>query len=78
MKLTIITGRRGLKHNAGWLAQNQIKKNDTQINPLFKKKKTLVYKKYINKIYVKFNCASNNKTIIFYFCKFIEYCLIKG
>jgi hypothetical protein len=44
----------------------------------FQRKKTAYIQKYINKIYVKFNCASDEKKITFYFCKFIELYLIKG
>jgi hypothetical protein len=38
----------------------------------------MIYKNYINNIYVKFHCASIDKMDIFYFCKSIEYCLTKG
>jgi hypothetical protein len=58
--------------------QNQMKKFGTHFSPLFKEKKLPQYNNYSNNIYVEFYCASNGKTTIFYFCKYIELCLIKG
>jgi hypothetical protein len=58
--------------------QNQIKKFDMHFSPLFKEKKLPPYNNCSNYVYVKFYCASNNKTTVFYFCKSTELYLIKG
>jgi hypothetical protein len=62
-------------------AQNEKKElegNLSNFDRLFKDKKLLKHKKYINKVCIEFNCASNSESIIFYFRKFTEYYLIKG
>jgi hypothetical protein len=47
-------------------------------SPLFKEKNLLIHKNCINKFNLKFSCASIIKKIIFYFCKSMEFYLIKG
>jgi hemerythrin superfamily protein len=54
------------------------KKFNGYFNPLLKEKRPQIHKKYINNVYKKFNCASNDKMIIFFFCKSVEHYLIKG
>jgi hypothetical protein len=61
------------KYNGQRPAQNQIKKNDAHFNLLSKEKNRWYAIKYVNNIYVEFNCASNDYNIIFYFCKSIEH-----
>jgi hypothetical protein len=58
--------------------QNQIKKFGTHFSPLFKEKKLPPCNNCSNHVYIKFYCASNGKTTIFYFCKSMEFYLIKG
>jgi hypothetical protein len=53
------------------------KKFDINFSPLLKEKQPLIPKKCVKSIYVKFNCVSNGKNIIFYFWKSIEKYLIK-
>jgi hypothetical protein len=58
--------------------QSEIKKFGTHFSPLFKEKKLPPHNNCSNNVYVKFYCAPNDKMIIFYFCKSIDFCLIKG
>jgi hypothetical protein len=58
--------------------QNQKKKFGTHFGPLFEEKRLPSYNNCSNHVYVKFYCASSGKIIIFYFCTYIELCLIKG
>jgi hypothetical protein len=58
--------------------QNQIKKIGMHLSPLSKEPKPPIHKNYINNVYVKFNCASNDKTIILCFFQYMDNYLIKG
>jgi hypothetical protein len=52
-----------VKHNARGQIQNQIKNKLERNLVHFSKRKAVIYKNYINNIYVNFNCASNDERL---------------
>jgi hypothetical protein len=54
------------------------KKIDMVFNLVFNTQKALIYKKIINKVYVKYICALNDGNLVLYSCKAIKFLLIKG